>query len=298
MYKPNRREDKVMKLGVNNNLSLKYFPTLNAKVRAQDSVNKKFLLKCSWLVKESEDILLTNNIQNSDIVLDAKYSFQYKKSILFSANKEDLIEYTSLYDEVFDIYPVDSLEFKSVDFVADDDCVWVVFTSKRAVDFFFDRVNSRFFCFKKIAAVGEKTAQHLAKKGFKMDYVPDEFYGESLVEFLKDKEKVLIVSPAKYNKAFDELKNVRVMPVYENVVSKNLMFYKYDREFDFGLFSSPSAFWHIKEAFGSYDFAKKIKRIIAIGKTTKSYIESCGFKAEMPNKATIQEMFNYIEEGV
>ncbi len=287
-----------MIIGISNNLSLKYFPFLDAKVKAEDGVNKKFLLKCKELTEENEEILLTNDLDKADTVFYSKSKSTPKIKVFFSANKDDLISYTSKYDELFDIYPIDSLEFKPVDFVVDDSCLWVVFTSKRAVDFFFDRVNSRFFCFKKIAAVGQKTAEHLSDKGFKMDYVPDEFYGESLIEFLKDKERVLVVSPVKYNKSFDELENVRVMPVYENTISENIRFYRYDTDFDFGLFSSPSAFWHIKEAFGSFDFAKRIKRIIAIGKTTKNYIESCGFKAEMPNRATIYDMFEYIEKEV
>ncbi len=287
-----------MIIGVSNELSLKYFPYINEPVEFNEHLNKKFLLKCSNIVTKGGKIILNNDIDSAEIVFKNSIKPTYKASVLFSANKDDLICYTEKYDELFDIYPVDSLEFREVDFVVDDKCKWVVFTSKRAVDYFFEKVNSRFFCFKKIAAVGSKTAEHLSNKGFKMDYVPDEFYGESLVEFLKDKEDVLIVSPVKYNKAFDALDNVRVMPVYENSVAKNIKFYKYDREFDFGLFTSPSAFWHLKEAFGDFGFADKIKTIVAIGKTTKNYIESCGFSARMPEQATIQDMFDCIEKGV
>ncbi len=287
-----------MIINVSNSLPLKYFPYLDTKVKADITTNKKFLLKCAKPVESQEDVFLTDSADNADITLHSNMDVKYKATLLFSANKDDLICYTEKYDSIFDIYPVDSLKFEPIDFVVEDSCEWVVFTSKRAVDFFFHKVNSRFFCFKKIAAVGAMTAKRLVDKGFKMDYVPDEFYGESLVEFLKDKNNVLIVSPLKYNKSFDELANVKVMPVYKNVVSDNIKFYQYDKIFDFGLFTSPSAFWHIKEAFGSFDFARNVKRIIAIGKTTKSYIESCGFEAEIPDKATIQDMFEYIKRGV
>ena len=280
-------------------LPLSYFPVLTQPVKPDDDVNRKFLLKCETLVKKDEEIILQGDINKaSDIVFEYKQKKSANKySVLFSANREDLVRYTSLYDGQLDIYPVDSLEFKPIDFVVDDSCLWVVFTSKRAVDFFLEKINVRFFCSKKIAAVGSKTAEKLNKYGFKMDYVPDEFYGASLIEFLKDKENVLVVAPEKYNKSFDELKNVKIVPVYENVISKNIDYYRYDdRWFDFGLFSSPSAFWHIKEALKSFDFAKRIKKIIAIGKTTKNYIESCGFNAEMPDKATIKDMFEYIKK--
>ncbi len=287
-----------MIIGVSNDLSLKYFPYINCSVKAEKGVKSKFLLKCDYLVDSGEDILLTNDLSKADIIYDTRIAENYRTKVLFSANKEDLIEYTSRYDDLFDIYPVDSLKFIPIDFVVDDNYCWVVFTSKRAVDFFFDKINSRFFCFKKIAAVGQKTAEHLAQKGFKMDYVPDEYYGESLVEFLSDKEKVLVVSPLKYNTAFNQLNNVKILPVYENVIADNIRYYKYEGEIDYGLFTSPSAFWHLKEAYGSYNFAKNIKRIVAIGKTTKGYIESCGFQAEMPAKATINSMFEYIKKGV
>ncbi len=288
-----------MRIGVSNNLPLQYFPYLYGHIQPVDSVSRRFLLKCEYLEHYKGDIVLSDTTENADIILNFNVEIHPTKSkVLFSANREDLIRYISLYDEVFDIYPVDSLQFKPVDFVIDDNYCWVVFTSKRAVDFFLNRVNARFFCSKKIAAVGEKTAQRLGQYGFKMDYVPSDFYAESLIEFLKDKEKVLVISPAKYNKAFDEINNIKVMPVYENVISDTIGYYKYDNQsFDFGLFTSPSSFWHIKEAFGGFTFIENIKKIIAIGKTTKNYIESCGFEAEMPDKATIKDMFDYIKKG-
>ncbi len=284
-----------MRIGVSNTLPLNYFPYLDTTVKPLKSVNRRFLLKCKTLSQESADVILSGKADKADIVFKHNRSKEKTIKVLFSANKEDLIKYISLYDEQMDIYPVDSLEFKGVDFVIDDNYCWVVFTSKRAVDFFLSRVNSRFFCSKKIAAVGQKTSERLKQYGFKMDYVPEDYYAESLIEFLKDKERVLVISPVKYSKAFDELSNIKVMPVYENVIPKTISYYEYKNiVFDFGLFTSPSAFWHIKEAFGGFGFADNIKRIIAIGKTTKSYIESCGFEAQMPDKATIKDMFECI----
>jgi len=285
-----------MRIGVSNNLPLKYFPYLKDGVKPLKSVNRKFLLKCAALQRKDADIVLSSCFNKADISFRYDKKLKNRPKVMFSANREDLIRYISMYDEMLDIYPVDSLDFRGIDFVVDDNCCWVVFVSKRAVDFFFSKVNARFVCSKRIAAVGNKTAERLNRYGFKMDYVPEDFYADSLIEFLKDKERVLVVAPVKYNKAFDELKNIKVLPVYENIIPETISYYEYKNiEFDFGLFTSPSAFWHIKEAFGGFDFAKRIKKIVAIGKTTKNYIESCGFEAHIPQKATIADMFEYIK---
>ncbi len=286
-----------MKISISRQLPLRFFGELNEPVWFDEGFNKKFLLKCNAIDNEKFTIFLTHS-KDGELRFEFKGDLYQKARVLFSANKDDLIRYTEKYDTLLDIFPVESLEFKPLDFIVESKTDWVVFTSKRAVDFFFKKVSVRYMCDKKIAAIGDKTAHALMEKGFRLDYVPEEFYGDSLLNFLKDKGKVIVITALKYNKIYDELDNVTVVPVYENVVPERIQFFKPEDEFDFGIFSSPSAFWHIKEALGGYGFAKKIKRIVAIGKTTKSYIESCGFKAEMPKKATIDDMFKYILSGL
>ena len=283
----------MKRISVSRSLPLRFFPFLENSIWFDGDFERRFLLKCNNIDKDNHDFLLTHT-PGGDIEFLSRDSGLKKPRVLFSANKDDLIRYTEIYDECLDIFPVESMEFRAVDFIIESKADWVVFTSKRAVEFFFKKVSVRFMCDKKLAAVGDKTAYALMGKGFKLDYVPEEFYGSSLVEFLKDKGKLLVITAAKYNKIYDELDNVVVVPVYENVIPERIKYFEPKGEFDFGLFSSPSAFWHIKEAFGSYGFVRKIKRIIAIGKTTKSYIESCGFEAEMPNRATIDDMFKYV----
>ncbi|WP_022671166.1 uroporphyrinogen-III synthase [Hippea alviniae] len=282
-----------MRVGISKSLPLKLTPVFDS-VWFDNDLDRKYLLKACKIDKENYSAFLTHDVDSADISIETKLKPFYKAKVLFSANREDLIRYTQMFDEIFDIHPVYSMKFEGIEFMVESKVDWVVFTSKRAVEFFFKRVGVRYLCDKRMAAIGDKTAQALIEKGFRLDYVPGDFYGEALVEFLKDKGRLLIITAEKYNKIYDELDNVLVVPAYRNVIPEEIGYFKPEGEFDFGLFSSPSAFWHLKEAFGSYDFAKKIKRIIAIGKTTKSYIESCGFEAEIPEKAGIDEMFKYI----
>ncbi len=283
----------MKKISVSSLLPLKLFPNMEDKVWFENNFKRKFLLKCNNIDKDNYGFFLTHSL-GGDIEFLRRGDESIKPRVIFSANKRDLIRYTEIYDDFLDIFPIESMEFKSVDFIIDSRADWVVFTSKRAVEFFFKKISVRFLCDKKVAAIGDKTAYVLMERGFRLDYVPEEFYGSSLVEFLKDKGKLLVISAAKYNKIYDELDNVVVVPVYENVIPERIKYFEPRGQFDFGLFSSPSAFWHIKEAFGSYQFVKNIKNIVAIGRTTKSYIESCGFEAVMPNKATIDNMFKYV----
>ncbi len=284
----------MKRVSVSRSLPLKFFPFVENGVWFDGDFERKFLLKCNNIDKDNHDFLLTHAPDGDMEFLNRDGGSKKKLRVLFSANKGDLIRYSEIYDECFDIFPIESMEFRAVDFIIESKADWVVFTSKRAVEFFFKKVSVRFMCDKKLAAVGDKTAYALMEKGFKLDYVPEEFYGASLIEFLKDKGKLLVVSAAKYNKIYDELDNVVVVPVYENVIPERIKYFEPVGQFDFGLFSSPSAFWHIRETFGSYEFVKRINKIVAIGKTTKSYIESCGFEAEMPSKATIDDMFKYV----
>jgi len=62
---------------------------------------------------------------------------------------------------------------------------WIIFTSGNGVTTFFDALDSmgkdaRAFGFAKVAAIGSKTAESLARFGLKADFVPDVFTGREL----------------------------------------------------------------------------------------------------------------------
>jgi uroporphyrinogen III methyltransferase/synthase len=69
------------------------------------------------------------------------------------------------------------------------DYAWVVFTSRNGVDAFFDRLSergrdARAFGDAKLAAIGPKTAEALASRGLRVDFMPDSFVNEAVAEGL------------------------------------------------------------------------------------------------------------------
>jgi len=64
---------------------------------------------------------------------------------------------------------------------------WIVFTSRNGVDAFFDRLSergrdARAFADTKIAAIGPKTAEALAARGLRVDFMPSTFINEAVAD--------------------------------------------------------------------------------------------------------------------
>ncbi|MFR5132274.1 MAG: uroporphyrinogen-III synthase [Terrisporobacter sp.] len=71
------------------------------------------------------------------------------------------------------------------------DYSYIIFSSKNAVDIFFDKLNkmgydSRALYNIKICAVGAETARHIKTRGINPDIVPKKYIAEELYEELKD----------------------------------------------------------------------------------------------------------------
>lgn len=69
---------------------------------------------------------------------------------------------------------------------------WVIFSSVNGVNAFFDRMKKLDFDFRllhdaKICAIGPITAKALEDLGFTVEYIPEEFRAEAIIEGLKDK---------------------------------------------------------------------------------------------------------------
>ncbi len=74
------------------------------------------------------------------------------------------------------------------------DFAWVIFTSRNGVDAFFDRLSergrdARAFGDAKIAAIGPKTAEALAARGLRVDFMPATFINEAVAAGLLERTR-------------------------------------------------------------------------------------------------------------
>ncbi len=280
-----------MIISVQNSCPLRFFPMIDSLVSYHPLLHRKFLLKCKG-INEQSDITVTP-LGDGDITIKCSATSAKRPKVLFAANRDDLIRYTEEYDEKLDIYPVYCMDFKPIKFKLPDRKIeWVIFTSKRAFDFFTRSGKLQYLCGKKIGTIGEKTAQFISKYGIGIDLVPESFVSSELIKQLTS--ETLIVT-AKAHSNIYEKKRLEVIEVYENVLPKESYAYRYDDCFQYALFSSPSAFKNTIQINGK-GIVRRINNIIAIGPTTKKAIESFGAECIMPTKFTIESMFNLIEE--
>ncbi|NLX61996.1 MAG: uroporphyrinogen-III C-methyltransferase [Tissierellia bacterium] len=172
---------------------------------------------------------------------------------------------------------------------------YIVFTSINGVNVFFKRFfelghDVRKLANIKFAAIGSSTAEAINKYGLRVDFVPREYVGESLVDELKaviSKDDSILIPRAKKARPFivEELSKicrVEEIKTYETIKSREDNQYIIDtlKELDYPyiLFSSPSTFINFKEIAGkdADDILKKSK-IISIGPITTKTIEAEGY---------------------
>ena len=106
---------------------------------------------------------------------------------------------------------------------------WVIFTSANGVDCFFEQLDAanldaRAFAGIQVAAIGPATAQKLAERGLRADFLPERFVAESVVEGLLARDvqgkKVLIPRAREARDVLPEKLTaagcaVTVLPVYD-----------------------------------------------------------------------------------
>ncbi len=158
----------------------------------------------------------------------------------------------------------------------------LIFTSKNGVKYFLK--NNKKIEDKKIITIGNKTALELKKYGFEADYICSRNYSNEMSNELKinnvllDQKSLLVQGNLSDNSLYDELKkfsSIEKLIVYKTNYNKTK-----DPKLDdllieepYIIFTSPSCF----DAFNNLYETRKTK-LISIGKTTTSYIESKGFE--------------------
>ena len=193
------------------------------------------------------------------------------------------------------------------------DYTYIVFSSKNAVDIFFDKLNdmnydARVLCNSKICAVGSETAKAIKAKGIIADIVPKRYVAEGLYEELKDiineNDKILIPR-AKNARDFlvnklSEKSYVKEVITYESVIdadNKNLALQVIDdEEVEYITFASSSTVKNFMTLIGENNIKKlNDKKIISIGPITSKTIEDFGVKIyKEADEATIDSMIDII----
>lgn len=190
---------------------------------------------------------------------------------------------------------------------------YIVFSSKNAVEIFFDKLNemgydSRALYNTKICAVGAETAKYLKCKGINADIVPKKYIAEGLYEELKDiiQEDDKILIPRAKNardflvKKLSEKCFVKEVITYESVIDyskkEEALNIIENENVDYITFASSSTVKNFMTLIGE-DNIKKLSqiKIISIGDITSKTIEEFGLEVyKQSNEATIVSMIDAI----
>lgn len=175
---------------------------------------------------------------------------------------------------------------------------WVVFTSANGADFFFQRLHAlgkdaRLFAGKKIAVIGEATAETLAKYGLRADLIPEKYTAEGLAEafrkltvrgrsFLLARTDIappyLREELSRMGAQVQDLTVYRTVKVQDAARKKQLEKWMGERKIDFITFTSSSTVKYFFEAL-TPGLRKKLKsRLISIGPVTSGTLKEYGAK--------------------
>ena len=189
-----------------------------------------------------------------------------------------------------------------------------IFPSKKAVKYFFSKVEPSFLKDKEIIAVGEKTKKALEEYSIKNIILPETYSSEGVLKLILEnleeyKNKRILIPRAK--KGIDllprelkgKVKEISVLPVYETVLNipENVkevenLFEK--KEIDISVFTSPSTFKNFLRIFSEKgkEYLKDTC-IAVIGTTTAKAVKEEGLDiCLIPEKFTVDEIINKIKE--
>lgn len=194
---------------------------------------------------------------------------------------------------------------------------WIVFTSANGVESFFERVDrlgkdARIFSGRRIAAIGEATAEALRQKGLRADLIPPEFTSQSLFESLKKTgeisgKKFLLVradiAPPDLRKNLEkeeadvvEVEGYRTKPVSEG--KKGWFAELRQGKIDYVTFTSSSTVRNFFKRIPA-PLRKRIRtRFISIGPVTSRTLREYGFRpAREARVHTIQGLIDILVNG-
>ena len=224
------------------------------------------------------------------------------KRVILTREEKDIERDRKVFESYgFEVVPLPLIRSEGVPFEDSSGAFdWVVFQSVRAVRFFLEGGEIPSGC--KIAVVGERTREYLESLGFRVDFVPEDQSAEGLAKELplSGGERVLIPRSSIGRETLMKGLKERGCDVVDLVVYR-VEARLHDPEKvrktlsggGFIVFASPSA---VKGLFANLQREEILNylrdlMVVAIGKTTKSYLESRGVTADLvPSKPLMEEV--------
>lgn len=177
---------------------------------------------------------------------------------------------------------------------------WLIFSSKNAVKYFYPYLKN--VKVKKVAVIGDKTAQYCNELGISVDFVPRDFSQEGFLDefniseqhlLLPSSEKArpkLVQQLSKYNEVV-KIDLYRPEPNFKNISQVKSLVRKH--QIDAVTFSSSSAV----EFYFKEDNVPEFDHYFAIGKQTARTILKFNASVKVANKQTLESLIDKIIES-
>ena len=177
---------------------------------------------------------------------------------------------------------------------------WLIFSSKNAVKYFYPYLKN--VTVKKVAVIGDKTAQYCNELGISVDFVPRDFSQEGFLDEFKISEQHLLLPSSekarpklvqqlsKYNEVV-KIDLYRPVPNFKNISQVKSLVRKH--QIDAVTFSSSSAV----EFYFKEDNVPEFDHYFAIGKQTARTILKFNTSVKVANKQTLDSLIDKIIES-
>lgn len=177
---------------------------------------------------------------------------------------------------------------------------WLIFSSKNAVKYFYPYLKN--VKVKKVAVIGDKTAEYCNELGISVDFVPRDFSQEGFLDEFKISEQHLLLPSSekarpklvqqlsKYNEVA-KIDLYRPVPNFENISQVKSLVRKH--QIDAVTFSSSSAV----EFYFKEDNVPEFDHYFAIGKQTARTILKFNASVKVANKQTLDSLIDKIIES-
>ncbi|MDM7881830.1 uroporphyrinogen-III synthase [Staphylococcus borealis] len=205
--------------------------------------------------------------------------------------------------DLVDIVHKPFIEIQSLEFdtqVLHHNYDWIIFSSKNAVRLFYQYLNQVDVNY--VAVIGKKTAELCETLNINVDFVPDDYSQEGLLEqFKQENQSILIPSSAmarpKLQQTLAQTNNVTKIDLYEPIANdrniSEVIQQVESHKIDAITFSSSSAV----NAYIKHNVPKQFDNYFAIGKQTANTLHQHGLNSLVADKQTSESLINKIIES-